>query len=269
MSSIPDPVVIQEIVADAVRVSGLRQPLIRDTLFKDDGSVVTSTDHLLQDVISESLRQLWPDIPFMGEEMEHQHQAEIVNRMGGQFWTLDPLDGTTNFTMGFPFYGVSLALVTDGEVDLGVVYDPVRDELFHAVRGCGAYLNGQLLQTTAEMIDLDLCVANVDLKRLVAQLAERLVRSPPYRSQRNLGSCVLEWCWLAAGRIQLYLHGGQRMWDYAAGSLILHEAGGACSTLKGATLNCQVLTKRSVVAAVNETLYKEWFQWLRENDSRT
>ena len=111
-------------------------------------------------------------------------------------------------------------------------------------------------------------MANVDLKRLVRKLADRLVQFPPYRSQRNLGSCVLEWCWVAAGRIQLYLHGGQRMWDYAAGSLILREAGGMFSTLRGAPLDCQVFTKRSVVAAINEDLYREWFLWLRENDNR-
>jgi myo-inositol-1(or 4)-monophosphatase len=231
--------------------------------------VVTTADHLLQEKISSALRERWPDIPFMGEEMEHARQVRIVNAEGGTFWTLDPLDGTTNFSMGFPFYGVSLALVNAGEVALGVVYDPVRDECFHAVSGEGAYLNEQRLQTNATGIELRACVANVDLKRLVGQLAERLVRFPPYRSQRNLGACVLEWCWVAAGRIQLYLHGGQRMWDYAAGSLILREAGGMFSTLKGASLDCQVFTKRSVVAAVNEELYRQWFRWLCENDDRS
>jgi myo-inositol-1(or 4)-monophosphatase len=204
----------------------------------------------------------------MGEEMEHARQASIVKNGQARFWTLDPLDGTTNFAMGFPFYGVSLALVTDGEVELGVVYDPVRDECFHAVSGGGAFLNGQLLQTVTTGIELDACVANVDLKRLVGQLAERLVRYPPYRSQRNLGACVLEWCWMAAGRIQLYLHGGQQMWDYAAGSLILQEAGGVFSTVKGLPLDCQLFTKRSVVAAINQDLYQQWFHWISENDKR-
>jgi myo-inositol-1(or 4)-monophosphatase len=92
------------------------------------------------------------------------------------------------------------------------------------------------------------------------------VRYPPYRSQRNLGSCVLEWCWLAAGRLQLYLHGGQRMWDYAAGSLILGEAGGSFTTIGGNPLNCQKFTKRSVVAAVSPPLHQKWLAWVSENN---
>ena len=261
--------VLREIVVEAVRDSGIAQSISRESSIKADGSVVTPADYLLQKNISSRLYECWPDIPFMGEEMEHARQVDIVNAKEGRFWTLDPLDGTTNFSMGFPFYGVSLALVKAGRPEIGVVYDPVRDECFHAASGCGAYLNGKRLETDVTGIELRACVANIDLKRLVGQLADRLVRYPPYRAQRNLGACVLEWCWVAAGRIQLYLHGGQRMWDYAAGSLILEEAGGMFSTLKGATLDCQVFTKRSVVAAVNEELYREWFRWLRENDDRT
>ena len=177
MVDVPDPGVVRKIVIDAARSSGVGQSLLRDASIKDDGSVVTTADHLLQERISSALRERWPDIPFMGEEMEHARQVRIANAEGGTFWTLDPLDGTTNFSMGFPFYGVSLALVSAGEVALGVVYDPVRDECFHAVSGEGAYLNEQRLQTNATGIELPACVANVDLKRLVGQLAERLVRS--------------------------------------------------------------------------------------------
>jgi len=264
-----DCTVLREIVVEAVGESGIFRPVSQDLSIKEDGTVVTAVDHFLQKHISSKLHERWPDIPFMGEEMEHARQVGIVNAQEGHFWTLDPLDGTTNFSMGFPFFGVSLALVSDGMPRFGVVYDPVRGECFHAVSGEGAYLNGEKLQTDLTGIELRSCLANVDLKRLVGQLADRLVRSPPYRSQRNLGACVLEWCWVAAGRIQLYLHGGQRMWDYAAGSLILREAGGAFSTLKGEALDCQVFTKRSVVAAINEELYSEWFRWLSENDDRS
>ena len=268
MIDIPDVSLVRAIVIETVRESGIAQAASSDSSIKEDGSVVTEADHFLQKNISERLLERWPNIPFMGEEMEHARQARVVNSKEGIFWTLDPLDGTTNFSMGFPFYGVSLALIGGGEPKLGVVYDPVRDECFHAVSGEGAYLNDQRIETAITGVELHSCVANVDLKRLVRKLADRLVQFPPYRSQRNLGSCVLEWCWVAAGRIQLYLHGGQRMWDYAAGSLILREAGGMFSTLRGAPLDCQVFTKRSVVAAINEDLYREWFLWLRENDNR-
>ena len=266
VSNHPELSRVRDIVISAAQAVGLGPSLVQDVSVKDDGSVVTETDHLLQEHIFSELRDNWPDVPVMGEEMEHARQASIVRNGQSRFWTLDPLDGTTNFTMGFPFYGISLALVTAGEVELGVVYDPVRDECFHAVSGGGAFLNGYPLQTVNAGIELHTCVANVDLKRLVGQLAERLVRYPPYRSQRNLGACVLEWCWMAAGRIQLYLHGGQQMWDYAAGSLILREAGGMFSTFKGAPLDCQLFTKRSVIAAINQELYQQWFHWVADND---
>ncbi len=260
--------IIRGIVIDAVKNSGIAKSGLQETSIKEDGSVVTQTDHFLQNTISKKLYDRWPDIPFMGEEMAHEQQVDIVNAKKSQFWTLDPLDGTTNFSMGFPFYGVSLALIKNGEAEFGIVYDPIRDECFYAISGEGAFLNNQRIKTVSTGIELGDCVASVDLKRLVGQLADRLVRFPPYRAQRNLGACVLEWCWVASGRIQLYVHGGQRMWDYAAGSLILHEAGGVFSTLTGNTLNCKVFTKRSAVAAINDELYRDWFRWLRENDNR-
>jgi len=111
------------------------------------------------------------------------------------------------------------------------------------------------------------CIANVDYKRLVGELAARLARSPPYRSQRNLGASVLEWCWLAAGRFQLYLHGGQKLWDFSAGYLILLESGGAATSLSGQSLDCSKLRKRSVVAAVNADLLALWVDWINANSS--
>jgi myo-inositol-1(or 4)-monophosphatase len=229
---------------------------------KDDGSVVTRTDEVIQQYVEKVLRRRFPDVPFVGEEMSHSLQASVVNSDASQFFLLDPLDGTTNFVAGFPFYGISLALVVDGAVELGVVHDPVRAETFSAARGAGAYLNGERLRP-ASVDRLGRCVANIDYKRLTRSVAERLVRSPPYRSQRNLGSCVLEWCWLAAGRFQLYLHGGQKLWDYAAGSLVLEEAGGISSSFEGRSLDCRSLGKRSVIAAVSPELHALWSGWIR------
>ena len=267
-SDLPDVDVVREIVINAARDACLDRFALRDRSVKDDGSVVTETDHRVQTFISSELIERWPHLGFMGEEMEHGEQAEIASEKSAAFWALDPLDGTTNFTMNFPFYGISLGLIVDGQVCLGVVYDPVRDECFSASRGKGASLNGTPLHTPDIDIPMRRCIASVDYKRLVSQLAERLVRYPPFGSQRNLGSCVLEWCWLAAGRIQLYLHGGQRMWDYAAGSLILAEAGGVITTIRGAPLDCRRFTKRSVVGALNAGLHAQWLDWIQENDER-
>jgi len=268
MSGLPDLSALRQIVVDAAERAGLSDFGLRQAKAKVDGSIVTDLDHEMQRLISTELKSAWPEFSFMGEEMDHGEQAQIV--VEGQksgFWALDPLDGTTNFAMGFPFYGVSLALVVGGEPKLGVVYDPVRRECFSASAGEGAYLDGALLKTPQTTLALRECVANVDYKRLVSGLADALVRYPPYRSQRNLGSSVLEWCWVAAGRMQLYLHGGQRMWDYAAGSLILKEAGGVFTTIPGNVLDCRKFTKRSAIAAITPELHQLWISWVRENEN--
>ena len=268
MSGLPELSALRQILTDASEKAGLSSFGLRETKAKVDGSVVTEIDHEMQRLISTELKTGWPEFSFMGEEMDHDEQARIVLEGQDQgFWTLDPLDGTTNFAMGFPFYGVSLALVKNGEPKLGVVYDPVRRECFSASAGGGAYLDGVPLKTPQAPLALRECVANVDYKRLVSGLADSLVRYPPYRSQRNLGSSVLEWCWVAAGRVQLYLHGGQRMWDYAAGSLILKEAGGVFSTIPGNILDCRKLTKRSAIAAITPELHRLWIGWVRENEN--
>ena len=233
---------------------------------KQDGSWVTDVDRRTQDKLLARLKQEWPQYGFIGEEMAHADQVTICDQSRQGYWVLDPLDGTTNFANGFPFYGVSLALVVDGHPQLGVVFDPVRDECFSAQRGKGAYLNQQRLFCPGTK-KLGECIANIDYKRLVGDLAEQLVRSPPYRSQRNLGSSVLEWCWLAAGRFQLYLHGGQKLWDFSAGWLILTESGGLATSLSGKPLDCAKLRKRSVVAAVNADLLENWYDWINANSS--
>ncbi|GJL82287.1 MAG: phosphatase [marine bacterium B5-7] len=233
----------------------------RDETRKDDGSLVTRTDAAIQDFIQHQLNALYSDIAFVGEEMAHETQMSVLECDSDRLWVLDPLDGTTNFVAGFPFYGISLALIENGKAALAVIHDPVRGETFTANRGQGAFLNNVPIRPRS--VDrLSRCVANIDYKRLTRSVAERLVRSPPYQSQRNLGSCVLEWCWLAAGRFHLYLHGGQKLWDFAAGSLILEEAGGRARTFEGERLDCESLMKRSVIGAVSPELQRLWSAWI-------
>lgn len=233
---------------------------------KTDGSWVTEVDRRMQERLRVILARRWPRYGFIGEEMPHGEQVAVCEQSRAGYWVLDPLDGTTNFAAGFPCYGVSLALVVDGNPRLGVVFDPLRDECFTAQLGHGAYLNQQRLASTTTRA-LSECIAIVDYKRLVGDLAEQLVRSPPYRSHRNLGCSVLEWCWLAAGRAQLYLHGGQKLWDFAAGCLILREAGGVARSLSAQPLDCIRLRKRSVVAAANADLSVHWEHWINANSS--
>jgi len=251
------------VISIAKETEGLRSGGVAPVQ-KIDGSYVTVVDRKIQDELLERLARRWPQYGAIGEEMEHADQVSICNQSADGYWVIDPLDGTTNFTSGFLFYGVSMALVIDGQPRFAVIYDPVREECFSAEVGKGAYLNGERIRCN-QAKSLEDCIANVDYKRLVGVLAEQLVRSPPYRSQRNLGSSVLEWCWLAVGRIQLYLHGGQKLWDFAAGYLILTEAGGAATSLSGKPLDCASLRKRSVIAAANPELLDQWTAWINVN----
>ena len=230
---------------------------------KADGSIVTAIDAALQLEIQAKLAEQWPEIPMLGEEMSNAEQTQMLKYSDKGLWILDPLDGTTNFTTAFPIFGLSLAYVKGGETRTAVIYDPNRQECFSAQQGEGTTLNGEKL-TLTNTEKLSNCVANVDYKRLTGELAHRLVTCPPYRSQRNIGSCVLEWCWLAADRIQLYLHGGQHLWDHAAGRLVLSEAGGVASRLDGQMMSSDKLVKQSAIAAANPELFERWFDWVTQ-----
>ncbi|MEA3275726.1 MAG: inositol monophosphatase family protein [Pseudomonadota bacterium] len=233
---------------------------------KADGSLVTEADLAVQRRIIEELQQLFPETPVLGEEMSRAEQQRLLDDADRGVWCLDPLDGTSNYACGFPFFSVSLALLKGGEPVTGVILDPVRDECFCAERGGGAFLDGQPLRLVSERTELADCLAMVDLKRLPEWDLSRLGGESPYRSQRNLGSVALDWCWLAAGRIQLYLHGGQKLWDYAAGRVIATEAGVISRLFARGGLELPPglsLEPRMAVAASNSRLFERWTEWLQ------
>jgi myo-inositol-1(or 4)-monophosphatase len=229
---------------------------------KPDGSVITEADIAMQARLRTALAGCWPDYALLGEEMDEAEQGRLLQAARGGLWCVDPLDGTSNFAAGIPFFAVSVALLLNGRPEAGVVYDPVRRECFWAVRGRGAYCNGDRLTAKPSDLTLDRTVALIDFKRLDTTLARRLAEQPPYSSQRSFGSVALDWCWIAAGRGHLYLHGKQRIWDYAAGSLILAEAGGHAVTLDGEAVFRADLIPRSAVAAADGGLFEAWREWL-------
>ncbi len=230
--------------------------------FKMDGSVVTVADSAMQTRLQAALAKRWPKYRLLGEEMTAEEQTALIRGPGAGLWVLDPLDGTSNFAAGVPFFSVSLALLLDGESMLGVVYDPTRDECFTAEKHCGAWLNGEPLQDPGQALPLKQAIAAVDCKRLPLDLATRFAQEPPYASQRSFGSVALDWSWVAAGRFHVYLHGRQKLWDYAAGHLILTEAGGYSCTLDGESVFRTSNEPRSAVAALHESLFQEWWAWL-------
>lgn len=229
---------------------------------KADGSLLTEVDLALQRQIGKALTARWPEFAFLGEEMEEAEQTRLLASTDRGLWCLDPVDGTRNFVAGIPYFSISLALLVNQEVVLGLVYDPLREECFSAQKGQGAWLNGKLLGQNRPNSPLQLGIGLVDFKYLPATLATRLATAPPYSSQRSFGSVALDWCWLAAGRSHVYLHGRQKIWDYAAGSLILSEVGGQAVTLEGRSVFRAELEPRSVAAALDSALFDEWIAWL-------
>jgi myo-inositol-1(or 4)-monophosphatase len=253
---------LRELVIDAGKEELLPRFQHTDFSYKQDGSLVTEADLSVQNRLQTELYRLHPEITLLGEEMSEQEQNAIITK-GGTFWCLDPLDGTSNFAAGIPFFSISLALIENGQPILGIIYDPVRDESFIAEKGKGAKLNDKPLDATITAhTALQQCSAIVDFKRLSSDLATRLAIDAPYSSQRSFGSVALDWAWLAAGRGQIYLHGKQKLWDYAAGWLILDEAGGSSSTLEGVSEFQAALEPRSAIAASTTDLYQQWFNWI-------
>lgn len=230
--------------------------------YKEDCSIVTQADLSMQQNLERELLAQWPEYAILGEEMTDAEQLAVINNSKG-YWCVDPLDGTNNYASGLPFFAVSIALIIDHQQILGFIYDPLRDEVFFAEKGKGASLNGVALTGEIKSEPLKRTIAEIDMKRLPLELAIRLVTEEPYGSQRNIGSSALDWCWLAAGRYNVYLHGGQKLWDYAAGNLILREAGGQAVSLDGEPVFRGQLEVRSALASLDASLFDEWVNWIK------
>ena len=233
--------------------------------YKSDGSVYTEADVAAQEALLRKLQKIYPG-KIVSEEMSAEQQNDQWSSGDGGLWCIDPIDGTTNFVNGIPYFAVSVAFMKRGRSILGVVYDPVADEIFYAEREKGAFLNDIKLPIKKSIPTvLDNALAGIDLKRLNRKLAARISTTPPCSSQRNFGASTLDWCYTATGRFDLYLHGGQNLWDYAAGYLILEEAGGRMCGLGLDDFWKEPLWQRSVIAALDPNLFLQWCDWIRIN----
>lgn len=229
---------------------------------KSDGSLCTEADMAAQLALAKKLQAIL-NVPVLGEEMPAGEQHAIWHAGNDGLWCIDPIDGTSNFVRGLPYFAVSVALLREGKSVLGVVYDPVADEAFAAEQGKGTFLNSERLIVRETAESLDQALANVDMKRLSTKLVAQLATHPPYSSQRNFGASALDWCYTAAGRYDVYLHGGQKLWDYAAGTLILWEAGGHACCIENDDFSQGDVWQRSVIAARDKKLFDEWKNWIR------
>jgi myo-inositol-1(or 4)-monophosphatase len=222
---------------------------------KADGSVVTETDMKCQQFLQDELLALYPDIAFLGEEMSQEDQLECLNR-GGRFWCVDPLDGTSNFTIPLPHFASSLALIEDGRPVFACIHDPLLDETFSAASGNGAFLNNSPIHASPQSL-LAHAVGFIDFKRLDQETAAMLATKRLFRSQRNIGTCALEWAWLAAGRAHFIIHGGEKIWDYSAGSLIAEEAGCIVTDFDGRDPFHTSQLRSSIIATTHKKIHHQ------------
>ena len=197
---------------------------------KAPGDVVSAIDHEAQTLIRDVVMRAFPGHGFVGEEGDQGRggDAELLAD-GRPVWVVDPLDGTANYLRGYPQYAVSIALVEAGEPQVGVIYDPCRNEFFGAIRGRGAVLNGEPIRCAKGRPPIESLAATVFPKpaspRMPVYMAElgRVLRA--FAGVRRSGSMALELAYLAAGRIDAFWEHDMGAWDAAAGTLLLREAG--------------------------------------------
>jgi myo-inositol-1(or 4)-monophosphatase len=230
----------RRVAVDTARAAGRllhrEHPAARQVSYKGAvTNLVTEMDGRAEALIVDALLEAFPDDGILGEEGSTRPGSS------GRRWILDPLDGTTNYAHGLPIYSVGIGLEQEGRIVLGVVYDPSRDELFTAERGGGAWLNERRLAVSpTATLDTSLLVTGFpyDIRtNRDNNLKEYTAFSVRARAVRRLGSALLDLAYVAAGRFDAYWELSLSPWDVAAGGILVEEAGGRVTDLRGAPLD--------------------------------
>jgi myo-inositol-1(or 4)-monophosphatase len=224
---------------------------------KANNDFVSEVDELAEREIVRTIHKAYPDHAILAEEGGAQGEAEYQ-------WVIDPLDGTTNYLYGFPQFAVSIAVKYRNQLEHGVVYDPLKEELFAASRGSGATLNNRRMRVS-ERKDLEGALlgtgipfrADQDLERWIASLRALV---PGTAGVRRAGSAALDLAYVAAGRLDGFWEYGLRPWDMAAGILLIREAGGLVTDPHGG----EGYMKSGDVVAANPKVLKAMLSALRE-----
>lgn len=231
---------------------------------KEKGSrdLVTEADFASQAKIREILLGAFPSHDFLGEE--DLPDSKLGNRSAEYRWVVDPLDGTQNYVHRLQTFAVSIALQKRGEVVLGTVFDPVANECYTAIKGQGAYLNGARLGTKNCLVANDAMVAvsfSPHVERDSVEFRRFVETTLACQSIRRLGSAALNLAYLAAGRLDAYFATSVKIWDIAAGVLLVSEAGGIISSIHGGPVD---LENPRFLASATESLHGEMLEVLRK-----
>jgi len=225
---------------------------------KSRKNLVTEADVNAQDAIFRIIHDKYPDHSFLGEE-----DLAVENADSDFRWIIDPLDGTTNYVHQFPYYCVSIALEHQGKLTIGVIFDPTRDELFTAIRGEGASLNGVPIQTSdADQLYNAMCVASLPVGGTgeEPQVKQFLNVFPKARSVQRTGSAALNLSYVACGRLDAYWSETLKPWDQAAGVVIVREAGGQVTAIGGSDFDVQI---PDLLASNDAPVHKELIEALK------
>lgn len=219
---------------------------------------VSEVDLKVEEFIIRTLKKTYPNHGFIAEESgQDQADAEHV-------WIIDPIDGTRNFLHGFPFFSISIALQIKGRIEHGIIYDPIRHECFSASRGRGARVNDRRIRVTKAtqlsdaLLAIDFPLRNPRLTQEGIQVIEKL--SDKCAGIRRTGSAALDLAYVAAGRLDGFWDKGLNLWDIAAGSLLVQEAGGIVCNHSGQ----EDFSKGEIVAA-NPKILKQLLQTIHNN----
>lgn len=199
---------------------------------KDDKSFVTKADRESEEIIVSMIKEAYPEHCIIGEEGTDR------NRGAEYQWFIDPLDGTNNFVNGIPIFAISIALVKSGEPVASVIYNPVTHSMYAAEKGSGMTYNGKPTRVSDQGADLGLVgfgPGGKEGKRLLDQAF--VASSKHFKSKRYLGSTALELGYLARGGTEGFFCFGLKKWDYAAGTLLIREAGGVITDMRGGPWN--------------------------------
>lgn len=259
----PNPACLASAVAAANAAGTLIREHVGNVGYREKkrADLVTETDTAAEELIRTHLLNDFPDYAFLGEESANE---EIdVDR---PTWIVDPIDGTTNFVHAYPMFCVSIALALGDEPLVGVIYNPVSDEMFTAVRGGGAFLNDRPLATsTVDSLAEALVAVSLptDIRPDSEPLRALINVIPHAQAVRRSGSTALNLAFLAAGRLDAMWGHNTKAWDIAAGVLLVREAGGMVTSLDGSPLS---LRRPTLVAGANETMHGETLRFLQRKD---
>ena len=226
---------------------------------KGPGNFVTASDKKVEKIIIEELQKARPDYSILSEEI-----GEVKNKNQEYRWIIDPIDGTLNFLHGLPHFGISIGLEKNNEIICGIIFDPIKDEIFYAEKGNGSYLNNQRMRVSSRSKLKDSLIItggpNFASKEKETSFKEYLKISKATLSPiRKLGSAALDLAYVAAGRCEAFWQRNLNYWDIAAGIILVKEAGGFITDLQGGN---NYLNNKAILAT-NAGINKEMIEILK------